>query len=119
MVEKQPHSEKLNQADPGGEAGVKAEGGGFGCAVMLIAFNLLVMGLTAFSFSQGSYSSDIQEYWYRYASVGFLLVGAVIPAIVLKLYGRRSAFANQAVVLWGMIVFLAFFSYILNSGGGV
>ena len=92
---------------------------GFGCAVTLIAFNILLMGLIALFFSQLPYSSDVQEYWYRYASVGFLLFGAALPAIVLKLYGRRSAFANQAVVVWGLIALVAFLVYVLNSGGGI
>ncbi len=98
---------------------MKEEGGGFGCAVMLVAFNILVMALVASFFSQGPYSSDVQEYWYRYASIGFLLVGAVLPAIALKLYGRRSALVNQVIVVWGLIALVAFFYYVFHSGGGV
>jgi hypothetical protein len=98
---------------------VKEEGGGFGCVFTLIALNILAMGLVALSFAQGPYSSAAQEYWYRYTSVGFLLFGAILPAIVFKFYGRRSAFANQAVFVWGLIALLTFVSYVFSSGGGV
>lgn len=98
---------------------MKEKGDGFGCAVMLVAFNILAMGLVAFSFSQGPYSSDVQEYWYRYRSIGFLLGGAILPAIVLKLYGHRSAFVNLAVVAWGLIALIAFLGYVAYSSGGV
>jgi hypothetical protein len=98
---------------------VKDESVASGCAFALIAFNLLVMGLVAFSFTQGPYSSDVQEYWYRYGSLGFMFVGAILPGILLKLYGRQCAFTNQAVVAWELIALLAFFSYLFLSGGGV
>ena len=51
--------------------------------------------------------------------IGFLLFGAILPGIALRLFGRRSAFANQTVIVWGLISLLAFFGYVFFSGGGV
>jgi hypothetical protein len=91
----------------------------FACAFTLIAFNMLLMGFVAFFFSQGPYSSDVQEYSYRYMSIGFVFVGAILPAILLKLYGSRSAFVNLAIIAWGLVTLLAFFIYLFLSRGGV
>ncbi len=91
---------------------------GIGCAWALLGVNTVLMGLLAASFSQGPYSSTGQELWYRYGSLGFFLVGAVLPAIVL-LAGRRSTRLIVASMAWMFVTFLAFVGFAMMSGGGV
>lgn len=91
---------------------------GIGCAWTILAINTVLIGLVASSFVRGPYSSDGQEFWYRYVSLGLFAAGAVLPAISL-FAGRRSNPIVRATVVWMCIVFLAFVAYTLNSGGGV
>jgi predicted membrane channel-forming protein YqfA (hemolysin III family) len=77
------------------------------------------MGLTALSFSRGPYSSWEQELGYRYYSIGFLLAGAVLPAIALLSVARRWAWTSAVLVVWMIAVFAVFLRYIMGAGGGV
>ena len=92
---------------------------GMGCAIATLSINGLLMGLTALSFTQGPYSSPEQELWYRYGSLGFLLAGAVVPALILSWRARRWRRAAMATTLWMVVTLVAFLSYALLSGGGV
>lgn len=90
-----------------------------GCAWLLLGLNALLIGITAFSFSQGPYSSDEQELWYRYGSLSFLLGGVIVPAIALLAFARKSAVAVSVLTAWMAAAFFAFLIYVFYSGGGV
>lgn len=92
---------------------------GTGCMLVMLGINTLMIGLLAFSFSHGPYSSQEQELWYRYGSIGFLIAGAVLPAIALRLGVLRRQWAIIALSVWMIAVFIACFIYTLFSGGGV
>ena len=90
-----------------------------GCATVFVVVNGLFTGLVALSFGTGPYSSWNQELYYRYASMALFIFGAILPGIMLFVYGRRSAWAAKASVVWMFVVMVGFFSYVLTSGGGV
>ena len=92
---------------------------GAGCAVAMAALNCLLMGFVASGFAFGPYSSWEQEVWYRYGSIGFLLCGAILPAVALALGARRFEGANIALTLWMILALCAFLTYGFLSGGGV
>ncbi len=93
--------------------------GSSGCALVMIGINALLIGLLAFSFSQGPYSSREQELWYRYGSIGFLLAGAAFPAIALWLGAKRFQWAIVALTGWMIAILMACFVYAMASSGGV
>ena len=72
---------------------------GTGCLLVMLGINALLIGLLAFSFSHGPYSSRGQELWYRYGSIGFLVAGAVLPALALWLGALRSRWAIIALTV--------------------
>lgn len=92
---------------------------GKGCAITLACINLAVMGLLASTFSTGPFSSVEQELWYRYGSLGFLLLGAVLPGAAMLLGARRYPVVIAVSTVWMIAVWLPFAGYVLNSGGGV
>jgi hypothetical protein len=94
------------------------QGEGLGCAGLLALVNVLLMGLVAFSFSHGPYSSPEQETWYRYRSLAFFLWGAILPTVILWL-GRRSPMIVAGATVWMFLALVLFGGYVLNSGGGV
>lgn len=91
---------------------------GIGCAWALLALNAVLMGLLCVSFVQGPYSSFEQELWYRYGSLGFVLAGAVLPAIAL-LKARHSRWVVTISTAWMLALLLAFVWFAMMSGGGV
>jgi hypothetical protein len=102
-----------------GEAAVTGKPGGTGCVLAMLGLNALLIGLLAFSFSQGPYSSREQEVWYRFGSIGFLVAGVVLPGIALWFGAMRSQLAITALVVWMFAVLMACVVYALFSGGGV
>src|SRR5262245_31745655 len=92
---------------------------GAGCAWSILCFNALIMGLTALTFSQGPYSSWEQELGYRYYSIGFLLGGAILPAVALLSLARRWTWISAVLAVWMLAVFVAFLGYLMLAGGGV
>ena len=92
---------------------------GTGCMLVMLGINALLIGLLAFSFSVGPYSSRGQELWYRYGSIGFFVAGVVIPAIAMRLRPMRSPSGITAITVWMIAVLSACFIYALRSGGGV
>ena len=91
---------------------------GIGCVLTLVAINGLFTGLYALSAAQGPYASTQQEVWYRYGSIGFFLIGAVLPAIAVYL-GRRSPAILLMSLTWLILTFLGFVFYAMISSGGV
>lgn len=85
----------------------------------LLAVNTLLIGLLAFSFAQGPYSSHRQEVWYRYGSLGFLLGGVALPTIALLFGAARSRRAVTLLIRWMTAAFLTCFAYACLSTGGV
>ena len=85
----------------------------------MLGINSLLIGLAALSFSQGPSSSTEQELWYRYGSLGFLLVGAIVPAIALLSGARKSALASNLLTAWMCTALFGFLIYAFYSGGGV
>jgi hypothetical protein len=85
----------------------------------VIGLNTVLMGLMASSFAIGPYSSWAQELWYRYGSLGFLLCGAILPALALALGARRSRTATNALTVWMIVALFLCFGYAFRSGGGV
>ena len=81
--------------------------------------NTVILGLTAVSFNQGPYSSPEQELWYRYGSLGFLLIGVAFPTVALILGARRSRWTTVALTLWMYATLIAFLVYAFYSSGGV
>jgi hypothetical protein len=92
---------------------------GAGCVWGLLAFNAVTIGCLALAFAQGPYSSWEQELWYRYGSIGFVVVGAIIPAVAMFFGARRSGTMLGITAAWLAVTFLGFCYYALMSGGGV
>lgn len=92
---------------------------GSGCLVAILGINGLLMGLFALGFSQGPYSSQEQELWYRYGSISFLLGGAVLPGFALLLGAKRAPWAVISLTVWMVAALCAFAVYVFHSGGGV
>jgi len=90
---------------------------GIGCGWTLVAINTALMGLCAASFVRGPFSSFEQELWYRYGSIGFLLAGAALPAVIL-LRGRPR-WLVYATAPWMLTALLSFAGWVMVSGGGV
>ena len=90
-----------------------------GCATAFAAFNALVMGLLALSFSSGPYSSPAQELYYRYGSIAFFVFGAVVPGAILIWGPRQSRWIALGLVVWMSVLALAFVNYVFLSRGGV
>ena len=86
-------------------------------AIAALVVNGSLMGLAALSFTQGPYSSQEQELWYRYGSITFVVFGAVIPAAVLT-FAKRRPWMIIALTVWMVAVLFAFLNYALLSGGG-
>jgi len=105
--------------DETGEIRTNGNANGAGCVLIMLTINVLLMGLLSFSFSHGPYSSPEQETWYRYGSIGFLLAGAVLPAIAFWLGARRTQWAVVALTVWMFAALIAWFGYALLSGGGM
>lgn len=91
---------------------------GIGCSWVLLGLNTVLMGLLAATLARGPYSSDQQELWYRYGSLGLFIAGAALPAITL-IAGRRSFRVVAAATAWMLLTLLAFAWFAFNSGGGV
>jgi hypothetical protein len=85
----------------------------------MVIVNALLIGLIAVAFAEGPYSSRGQELWYRYGSLGFLLAGAILPAVALALGARRSVGLTVGLTVWMLAVLLACLGYASISGGGV
>lgn len=100
------------------EKQVGTDRAGFGCALAVLGVNTLLIGLVTASFTQGPYSSEEQELWYRYGSLAFFVVGSILPAIAL-FAGRQSRWVLGASVAWMAATFVAFVWYVMMSGGGV
>jgi hypothetical protein len=91
---------------------------GIGCAWALLGVNTVLIGLLTASFVQGPYSSNEQELWYRYGSLGFFFAGSVLPATAL-LVARRSRGVVVTAMAWMLITLLAFAWFALMAGGGI
>jgi hypothetical protein len=85
----------------------------------LVVINAVLMGLFAFSFSHGPYSSFEQELWYRWASVSFFVAGAVLPAGLMFMRPPIARRISAGLNLWLALIFFAFIPYLMSSGGGV
>lgn len=85
----------------------------------MLAINGVLIGLVALSFLQGPYSSDDQQYWYRYKSIGFFIAGVILPAIAAGFGVSKSHKASVVLVVWMIAVVVAFANYDFMSGGGV
>ena len=94
------------------------DGKNIGFARLLAVLNLFFMGLVALSFSQGPYSSEAQEAWYRYRSLGFFILGAVFPAVLLLIGSKKPAVVKVSRV-WLILSLFVFCIYLAGSGGGV
>ena len=92
---------------------------GTGCALILAAANVAVMGLVALCFGSLTYHSAGQMTWYRLGSLGFLTVGGIVPGILLLTRGRRSPIIRIVTVVVMLITVPLFFAYLLLSGGGI
>ena len=106
-------------SEPSPEAEPTPKRGGIGCALGLLALNSLLIGLLAWSFTQGPYHNHQQVVWYRYGSLGFLFAGALLPAVALLLGAYRSRRAVGLLVKWMTATLLTCFVYACLSGGGV
>jgi hypothetical protein len=91
---------------------------GIGCALAVLGFNALLIGFVAASYMQGPYSSDGQKLWYRYGSLAFFVVGAVVPAIAIIAARRSRRVLGFSVALMAATL-VAFVWYVGMSGGGV
>ncbi len=107
------------KAEAGGDVGLNNKRKGLGCAMTLAGVNTLLMGLLALGFATGPYSSQDQEIWYRYGSLGFLLGGAILPAAALLSGARRSPALIIALTVWMLAALVSWAAYAFNSGGGV
>ena len=101
------------QAEPTGT------GGGIARVLVMFILNSMLIGLLAWSFTQGPYSSHRQEVWFRYGSLTFLFAGALLPGIALLLGAWRSRWAVGVLTRWMIVALLTCFVYACLSGGGV
>jgi hypothetical protein len=109
-----------NATDPDSGGPPRAvQDSGIGCVIAVIALNALLMGSLVSVFAFGPYSSLEQELWYRYGSLGFLLFGAILPAVALAFGARRSSTLMLLLISWMLCVLVAFLGYAMMSGGGV
>ena len=92
---------------------------GLGCTVALTTINASVMGMLALSFAKGSYSSPEQEHWYRYGSLGFLLIGVFLPLLAILSRRDRSKRFVENVNVWMVCALVGCFVYAYRSGGGI
>jgi hypothetical protein len=90
-----------------------------GCAGVITAVNLLLMGGLAIIFSSGPYSSAAQETWYRGGSIGFLIFGAIMPICELLFILRKKRGSIFAVAIWACASLTALLCYVFMSSGGV
>lgn len=102
-----------------GEVGVTEKPSGVGCVSAMLGINAILIGLLALSFSHRPYSSHEQELWYRYGSLGFLLVGVIIPGAAFWFGALRSQRAIVGLFIWMIATLIACLIYALLSGGGV
>lgn len=93
--------------------------GGISVVLGLLALNSLLIGLLAWSFTQGPYYNHQQVVWYRYGPLAFLFAGALLPAVALSLGAYRSRRAVGLLVKWMAATLLTCFVYACLSGGGV
>jgi len=101
------------------EPTVAEKPGGVGCLFVILGINAILIGLLAFSFSQGPYSSREQEVWYRYGSIAFLLAGVILPGVVSCLGSARSQRVMTALIIWMISILMVCVAYALSSSGGV
>jgi len=67
------------------------------------------MGLTVVSFAYGPpYEGHEQELWYRYGSAGFLLIGAIVPAVVILSAIGKQVGTVPLLTLWMFVALLCF-----------
>ena len=85
----------------------------------LVAINSVIIGLFTFSFTQGPYSSDGQEFWYRWISIAFLVGGVLLPAGLVFLQPQNAKRVSVAINIWLVTTLFGFFVYLMLSGGGV
>ncbi|MCE7795381.1 hypothetical protein LWE61_02290 [Sphingobium sufflavum] len=102
-----------------GEVAVAEKPGGIGCVYVMLGINAILIGLLAFSFSHGPYSSREQELWYRYGPLGFLLAGVILPTIAFRFGVLRSQRAVVGLLIWMIATLMACLIYALFSGGGI
>ena len=110
---------KGSAGNVGSNAEVASKTSGLGCAFSILGLNALIFGFLALSFTQGPFASWGQELWYRYASLGLLLGGAVLPGSALLLGAGRSRRAVIFLTLWMIVWLFVGVGYAINSGGGV
>ena len=77
------------------------------------------MELLASTFAFGPYASVRHEIWYRGGSIGFFIVGAIVPLATSLAFTRRSPNWASACAIWMFAALLAFLGYVYMSGGGV
>lgn len=100
-----------------GQAGMTGKPSGTGCMATVLGVNALILGLMAFSMSQGPHYNHEQEIWYRYGSLGFLLSGVILPSIALLLGASRSRAAIIALTAWMIATLIAAVIYGAMSSG--
>ena len=92
---------------------------GIGFAGTLASINIVVMGSVTWMFAFGPYLSATKEIWYRYGSIAFLFLGAILPTAALSLIARRFPILVIILTLWMCVALLAFLIYMSISGGVV
>jgi hypothetical protein len=92
---------------------------GLGCTLTLLGINVVIIGLIAAGFATGSYSSWEQELWYRYGSLGFLMVGVILPAVALTFGPRRSPVMVIGLTGIMLVALMGCLIYATVSGGGI
>ncbi|HEX7854949.1 MAG TPA: hypothetical protein VF503_14770 [Sphingobium sp.] len=109
----------MSIGEQSGEANLVDKPAGIGCVFAMLGINAALIGLLAFSFLHGPYSSYEQELWYRYGSLSFLFIGAILPAVALWFGAGRSQKAVIALLIWMMASLLGCVIYAFFSGGGI
>ena len=95
----------------------RPSGGELGCASVLAAFSLILIGWAAVSFASFYYS--VSRLWAAWPWIGLFLVGAIGPASILATIARRSRRLTIALTLWMIVALFLSFGLAFNSGGGV
>ena len=85
----------------------------------MVVVNFVTIGLIALSFAQVRYSSLSQELWYRYGSLGLLVVGAIAPAVLILVRTPRSRSGMALLTAWVIAIFFVSWIYAMYSSGGM
>lgn len=101
------------------EEGELRQGRGLGCALIALAINTAFIGGLTSLFAQGPYYSNGREFWYCYCTLGFFIVGVLLPTFAFLCAVHRKHKAVVYLTVWMPLCSIGFFVFAMLSGGGM